>query len=186
MCPIIADVLHLQQAEVERSRAREATKEAEDARERIVAEAKQKSQEILDRARLAAQQECTELRQEALKEIKAILTRVETIRAATGEELETQRIFTNIAKLKATSTAMLAQPSHQNDGSASDLGSHASDESPGLAAEAPVEDISSQEGNAAPGDVGTNGDSPVVEAAKAEGSIQRSAATKGKIKKPSK
>ena len=41
--------------------------------------------------------------------MKAILTRVESVRAAADEELETQRIFSNIAKLKANSTTLRAE-----------------------------------------------------------------------------
>ena len=104
----------LQQAEDERRRAAETTREASEARERIVAEAKQKAQEILDKARMAAQQESTELRRQALKEIKAILGRIDMIRGATDEELETQRIFSNIAKARADSSSLLLEPQYES------------------------------------------------------------------------
>jgi hypothetical protein len=108
-----ARVLRL--AEAEHAHARDATSEAEEARDRIVAEARHQAQEILNRSRAAAQQECTELRRHALEEIKAILGRVETIRAATDEELETQRIFADIARLKASTASLLVQPVDEND-----------------------------------------------------------------------
>ena len=45
--------------------------------------------------------------------------RIETVRAATDEELETQRIYTNITKLKADSRSLLltaqAGPENQTD-----------------------------------------------------------------------
>lgn len=99
----------LQQAEAERARAKDEVKEAARTRDRVVAEAQQKAQEILDQARASTQRECTELRRQALGEIKAVMGRVENIRAATDEELEAQRIFTNVAKLKAASTSLLSE-----------------------------------------------------------------------------
>ena len=59
----------LGQAETERQNARTATQEAEAKRERIVAEAKRKAQDILDKSRMAAQQEGTELRRQALERV---------------------------------------------------------------------------------------------------------------------
>ena len=100
----------LGQAESERGRAADLVKEAEDARSRIVIEAQQKASDILEDARKAARQECSELRHQALKEIKAILGRVESVRLAADEELETQRIFSNIARLKANLVSLLARP----------------------------------------------------------------------------
>jgi vacuolar-type H+-ATPase subunit H len=93
--------------------ARHAIAKAEEERERILAEAQKKSQEVLEQARAAALQETTALRRQAIKEIKTILTRVENMRAAVNEELETQRIQTNVAKLKATSRWLLAEAAHQ-------------------------------------------------------------------------
>lgn len=98
----------LLKAEAERTQAQTALSEAEQTSERIVAEAREKAKQTLDDAHKAAHQEAVDLRREALKEVKAILTRVESVRAAADEELETQRIFSNIAKLKANSTALMA------------------------------------------------------------------------------
>ena len=58
---------------------------------------------------MAAQHESTELRGQALKDIKNILTRVEGMRAAVTEEMESQRILTNVAKLRAGSNGILAE-----------------------------------------------------------------------------
>lgn len=98
----------LLKAEAERAQAQTALSEAEQTSERIVSEAREKARQTLDDAHKAAQQEGADLRRQALKEVKAILTRVESVRAAADEELETQRIFSNIAKLKANSTTLLA------------------------------------------------------------------------------
>lgn len=78
------------EAEAELARVRQMKSEAEQGRDRIIAEAQRKGQEMLEQARMAAQRECTELRRAALEEIKAVLARVETIRAAADEGLETQ------------------------------------------------------------------------------------------------
>ena len=80
-----------------------ATKEqAQKDHEKILEDAKRDAQEILEQSRSEAQHEVTELRRQALKEIKTVLARVENMREATNEELETQRILTNVAKIKAT------------------------------------------------------------------------------------
>ena len=110
-----AERLHLE-ARRKRDRADELVKEAEAAGVRIVSEAQQRAQETLDEARKTAHRECAELRHQALKEIRAILARVESVKEATDEELETQRIFSNIARLKANSTSMLARPAGPDDG----------------------------------------------------------------------
>ena len=105
-----------QQVETELGRAKETRAEAERARERMLAEAEEKAQKIVDKARTATQEEVSELKRRALEEIKGIMARVDSIRvAAEEEELETQRILTNIAKLKATSTSALAEIAGQND-----------------------------------------------------------------------
>ena len=54
----------LSEAQAERDRAREETKRAERDAERVVSEAREKAQELLDQARLAAQQESTDLRRQ--------------------------------------------------------------------------------------------------------------------------
>ena len=104
-----------QQGETELGRAKETRAEAERARERMLAEAEEKAQKIVDKARTATQEEVSELKRRALEEIKGIMARVDSIRVAAEEELETQRILTNIAKLKATSTSALAEIAGQND-----------------------------------------------------------------------
>ena len=103
----------LGQAEEERDKVRALKKQAEEQRDQIVAEGRVKAQQIQDNARADAENEIAELRQHALKEIKATLARVDTIRAATDEELEAQRIFTNIARLKANSPLSMFRPTYE-------------------------------------------------------------------------
>ena len=80
-----------------------------------IAEAQRKGQEIIDGANEIAQRETTELRRDALKEIKAVLSRVETMKSTADEELETQRVLTNISKIKATSRWLLDSPAESSD-----------------------------------------------------------------------
>ena len=52
------------------------------------------------------------MRRQALREIKATLARIDMIRAATDEELEAQRIFTNIVRMKANTPLSMFNPSY--------------------------------------------------------------------------
>ena len=94
------------EAELDRLKVKKA--DAEKERDQVIAGAQRSAQEIIDQARAAAQRETTELRGQALKEIKTVLTRVEAMRASVNEELEIQRILTNVAKLKANSRAVIS------------------------------------------------------------------------------
>ena len=89
------------EADAELVGARKTKARAESEAERVVASAKEKAQEILDDARESASSETTDLRRQALNEIRAVFTRVENMGAAAKEELETQRILTNVARLKS-------------------------------------------------------------------------------------
>ena len=145
----------LRQAEEERSRARDATRQAEASRQTVLAEAKREAQELLDRARLAAQQESTDLRRQALKEIRAIMGRIETMRSATDEELETQRIFSNVTKLKAMAASRLTEPLL---GDGAGLG----------AVESPAVDVATAHGSQLPAGNGPAPESTVSEDKRAE------------------
>jgi hypothetical protein len=98
----------LLKAEEERAQAQTALSEAEQASQKMISDAQEQAKQTLDDARKAAQREAADLRRQALKEVKAILARVESVRAAADEELETQRIFSNIAKIKANSSMVLS------------------------------------------------------------------------------
>jgi hypothetical protein len=103
------------QAEQAFAKARETIAQAERDRDKMIATAEKQAQEIIDKARATAQQESTELRRQALKEVKSVLSRVETMRAAANEELETQRILTGVAKLKASNRWLLTgEEQHEN------------------------------------------------------------------------
>ena len=148
---IVEEARHGRQAldaELESFNQRKADFEKE--RDRMTAEAQRSAQEIIDQARSAAQRETTELRGQALEEIKTILTRVEAMRASVHEELEIQRILTNVAKLKANSRAVISDfpeaVTHEQDPEAESNG----------AAESQVNEESQSEG----ADPAAEGDAP--------------------------
>ena len=176
----------LEQAETERSRAEVIAKEAEEARQRIIAAAKQKAQDIQDQARIAAQQEYTELRRQALKEIQAIMGRVETIRAATDEEHETQRIFSNIAKLKATSPSLLELSGYQEDGAAADHHGLPPGDAPSQETEAAEQASPAQDDPSSQPAEPMMKEAPAEEQGNAKGPAQSKAGPKGKEKKANK
>ena len=102
-----------EEAESKLKKAKELRSKLEEERDQIVADAQKQAQEILEEARTTAQRETKDLRRQAFKEVKTILTRVENMRAAINEELETQRILTNVSKLKANSRRVLAEGGHE-------------------------------------------------------------------------
>lgn len=100
-----------EEAQVELAKAKDFLAESKKEIKEHISEAQKKGQEIIDGANDIAQRETTELRRSAMKEIKAVLTRVETMKSTADEELETQRVLTNISKIKATSRWLLDSPS---------------------------------------------------------------------------
>ncbi len=103
-----------EEAQAEFAKAKAFLEESRKEVKEHVAEAQKKGQEIIDGANEIAQRETTELRRNALKEIKAVLTRVETMKSTADEELETQRVLTNISKIKATSRWLLDSPAEDS------------------------------------------------------------------------
>ena len=103
-----------QDADAKQRQAKEMKAQAEKERDQVVAEAHKKAQEILEQARAATEQETLELRRQAFKEVRTILTRVENMKAAVNEELETQRILTNVTRLKANSSRLLTDAGHED------------------------------------------------------------------------
>ena len=83
--------------------------ESEGYREKIMAEVEREAKEALDRARASAEQACLELKECASLEAQRMLDQAEMMRAAVEEELETQRIYTETARLKTENQEVLAQ-----------------------------------------------------------------------------
>lgn len=104
----------LEEAHAEIEKSKETKAQAEQERQKIIAEAQKKGQEIVDASEEIAQRETTKLRRQALSEVKSVMGRVQNMRDAADEELETQKILSNIAKLKATSRWVMTEPEAQN------------------------------------------------------------------------
>jgi len=95
------------QAELEQARTIRA--EAEGYRDKIIAEADQEARDFLNQAMSVTEKECLELREQATQEAKRILGQVEIMRAAVQEELETQKIYSDAARIKASSHELLSK-----------------------------------------------------------------------------
>ena len=95
------------QAELEQARAIRA--EAEGYRDKIISEADQEARDFLNQAMSVTEKECLELREQATQEAKRILGQVEIIRAAVQEELETQKIYSDATRIKASSHELLSK-----------------------------------------------------------------------------
>ena len=106
----------------------------------IVAKAQQRAEEILQQARATAQQESTELRRQALKEIRTVLSRVENMREAVNEEMETQRILSNVARLKSSARWAINREDNESagDNGTEDGGQQATQSEAGPAAPADI------------------------------------------------
>ncbi len=104
----------LEDAHAEIEKSKEIKAQAEQERQKIIADAQKKGQEIVDASEEIAQRETTKLRRQALAEVKSIMGRAQDMRNAADEELETQKILSNIAKLKATSRWVMTEPEAEN------------------------------------------------------------------------
>ena len=95
------------QYELEQARAIRA--ETEGYREKILAEVDQEAREYIDLAKSTTDKECLTLRTQAAQEFQRILGQVEIMKTAIKVELETQKIYTDAARIKASSDELLAQ-----------------------------------------------------------------------------
>ncbi|MCI0438299.1 MAG: hypothetical protein L0177_04115 [Chloroflexi bacterium] len=102
------------QMEAELEKARQKKSQADEEYAQMMSDAEKKAQEVVDGALEKARQETTDLRRHALQEIKTVLNRVEGMRSAVTEELETQRILTNISKIKANARWLMNEGAEGN------------------------------------------------------------------------
>lgn len=77
--------------------------------ESIVSRAKQEAEDILTRARSAAEKESEQIVERTNQQGRKILAQVEMMKAAAQEEIETQRIYTQVSRLKAESLEALSE-----------------------------------------------------------------------------
>ena len=80
--------------------------EAEEYAVRVEANARQKAEAILADARKSAEQIREDMRSETAEEIRSLMEDIDAVRAATNEELETQRILTEAARIRALSPGL--------------------------------------------------------------------------------
>ena len=78
-------------------------------RQSVVAEAQHEAHRLRDEAREAALQECNELKRHVSYEVQCILGEIDTIRAAAQEEMETQRIYSEVATIQAMSSGLRSE-----------------------------------------------------------------------------
>jgi len=96
--------------------AESALKQAESAKadaashaEMVIDRARQDAAQIMERTRVNAEKEAEEISQRTTLQSRKILVQVETMKPAAQEEMETQRIYTQVARLKAESLESLSE-----------------------------------------------------------------------------
>ena len=97
----------LSQSELDQSNAVRA--EAESYRTRVLAEVDKEAKEYIDLAKSTIDKECLSLRTLAAQEAQRILGQVELMKTAVQEELETQKIYTDAARIKVSSDELLSK-----------------------------------------------------------------------------
>ena len=98
----------LEDAKQELTEAKSIRAEADAYRETVLARAEQQAEELLQRARSDAEDECGKLKQQVSIEAQRMLAHAEAMRAAAREELEAQTIYAEAAMLKADAHEALA------------------------------------------------------------------------------
>jgi hypothetical protein len=74
-----------------------------------MAEVDQEAKEYIDAAKSTTDKECLTLRTQAAQEAQRILGQVELMKTAVQEELETQKIYTDAARIKVSSDELLSK-----------------------------------------------------------------------------
>ena len=97
----------LSQSELDQSNAVRA--EAESYRTRVLAEVDKETKEYIGIAKSTHDKECLSLRTQAAQEAQRILGQVELMKMAVQEELETQKIYTDAARIKVSSDELLSK-----------------------------------------------------------------------------
>jgi hypothetical protein len=91
------------------NRAQNIKTEAVSNREKVISEAAYQSQEILYLARSAAEQECNEMKNLVHFEVQRTMAEAELAKAAAQEELETEKIYAETARLEVESFEVLSK-----------------------------------------------------------------------------
>ncbi len=96
-------------AEAALKKAESTLSEANANAEMIVGHARQEALEIAARGRAAAEKESEEIIQRTTMQARKTLAQVEMMKAGAQEEMETQRIYTQVSRLKAESLEALSE-----------------------------------------------------------------------------
>ena len=99
---------HLE-AEDAAKKALSTLKEADANAEMIVSHARKEAEEILARARVAGDKESGQIIDKTTLQARKMLAQVEMMKATTHEEMEAQRIYTQVSRLKAESQDALSE-----------------------------------------------------------------------------
>jgi len=86
--------------------AKKVRTEAEEYSTRLEASARQKAEATLADSRRSAEKIRDEMREQTADEIRELMEDIDAVRAATSEELETQRILTEAARIRALSPGL--------------------------------------------------------------------------------
>ena len=83
--------------------SKQARSEAEAYRDKLMEESHREGQRIRDDSRATAMHECEELKCRAAYEVQSMLSEIEAMKEAAQEEIEVQRIYAELATIKAMS-----------------------------------------------------------------------------------
>ena len=96
--------------------------EAKTQSKEIIVRAEEKARELVESTRASARDQTTELRRQTLRDIKSIMGHIQEMGAAATEELETQRILTNVAQMRVSAKRVEGETADQDDDWISSLG----------------------------------------------------------------
>ena len=144
-------------SEAELERARTIRADAEVYGERIETAAREKAEAAVVEAHAESVRIKEDIKSEASEEVRRLLSDIEMARAASQEELETQRILTETARIRAFSPGLAARDAAHDDHSEDDT-----DEAPPTPGDAAHDDHSEDDAEEVPPAPGDDMKEPVV------------------------
>jgi hypothetical protein len=98
----------IDQAQAELSKAQAAREESEHYAEEVQSNARAAAEALMAQTRWGAEELATRMRRETAEDIRKMLSEIEVARASAEDELETQRILTETARVRAFSHGLAA------------------------------------------------------------------------------
>ncbi len=86
--------------------ATKSSRRADKKQERLISEAKDKARNTIETARTATEREVAELKTRTVQEIDQVLAKIDAVRAAADEELETRKAIAKATGIRARSTEL--------------------------------------------------------------------------------